>query len=110
MGTKLASCMSDADLLANVIRPDSIEDEGDDDNNDDDLNDNVNDLDCPPPLIRPSNENIEGALDNLQVLSLFSSYGDEIRSLILKIETFLNKEGIRGLKRSHLTDFFQVVN
>ena len=41
-------------------------------------------------------------------LSLFSSYGDEIRFLTLKIETFLNKEQRERL--SHLADFFQVVN
>ena len=42
--------MSDADTLAEVIRPDSIEDEDDDDSNDDDLNYNIDDLDCPTPL------------------------------------------------------------
>ena len=105
-----ASCMSDADILAELIRPDSIEDEDDDDDNDNDLNDNIDDLDCPPPLTRPSKGDIEEALDKLQDLSLFSSYGDEIRSLTLKIEAFLNKERTEGLKQSHLTDFFQVVN
>ena len=49
-----AACMSDADILVEVIRPDSIEDGDDDDDNDDDLNDNIGDLDCPPPLTRPS--------------------------------------------------------
>ena len=53
---------------------------------------------------------MEEALDKLQDLSLFSSYGNEIRYLTLKIETFLNKERTEGLKQSHLTDFFQVVN
>ena len=101
-----ASCMSDADILViEVIRPDSIEDEYDDDDNDD-LNDNIDDLDCPPPLTQPSQGDIEEALDKLQDLSLFSSYGDEIRSLTLKIDTFLNKERTEGLKQSHLTDFF----
>ena len=105
-----AACMSDADILVEDIRPDSTEDEDDDDDNDDDLNDNIGDLDCPPPLTRPSMGDIEEALDKLQDLSLFSSFGDEIRSLTLKIETFLNKERTEGLKQSHLTDFFQVVN
>ena len=41
-------------------------------------------------------------------LSCFSSYGDEIRFLTLKTETFLNKEQRERL--SHLADFFQVVN
>ena len=58
----------------------------------DDLNDNIDDLDCLPPLTQPSKGDIKEALDKLQDLSLFSSYGDEIRSLTLKIETFLNKE------------------
>ena len=102
--------MSDADILAEVIRPDSNEDEDDDDDNDNYLNDNIDDLDCPSPLTRPSKGDIEEALNKLQDLSLFSSYGDEIRSLTLKIETFLNKEQTEGLKKSHLTDFSQVVN
>ena len=33
-----------------------------------------------------------------------------IRSLTLKIDTFLNKEKTEGLKQSHLTDFFKVVD
>ena len=85
------SCMSDADILTKVIRSDSIEDEDDDDDNDNDLNDNIGDLDHPSPITQPCKGDIEEALDKLQDLSLFSSYGDEIRSLILKIEAFLNK-------------------
>ena len=42
----------------------------------------------------------EEALGKLQDLSLFSSYRDEIRSLTLKIETFLNKERTEGLKQA----------
>ena len=76
-------------------------------NNDDDLNDNTDDLDCPPPLTRLSKGDIEKALDKLQDLSLFSSYRDESRSLTLKIENFLNKEGTEGLKQNHFTAFFQ---
>ena len=38
------------------------------------------------------------------------SYGDKIRSLTLKTDTFLNKKRTEHLKQSHLTDFFQVVN
>ena len=87
-----ASCMSDADSLAEVIQHYSIKDTDDDVDNDDNLSDNIDDLDCPPPLTRPSKRDIEEAMDKLQDLSLFSSYGDEIRSLTLKIETFLNKE------------------
>ena len=76
-----ASYMSDADIHTEVI-PDSIE------NQDGDV---IEDLDFSPPLTRPSKSDVEEVLDNLQDLSLFSSYGNEIRSLILKIETFLNK-------------------
>ena len=61
-------------------------------------------------LTNKSKGDIEEALDKLEDLSLFSSYGDEIRSLTLKIETFLKKEQTEGLKQSHLTDLFQVVN
>ena len=61
-------------------------------------------------LTNKSKGDIKDALDKLQDIPLFSSYGYEIRSLTLKIETFLNKERTEGLKESHLTDFFQVVN
>ena len=86
--------MIDADVLTKVTQTDSIEGEDDGEDNDDDLSDNIDDLvvDCPQPLKQPSKEDIEEALKKLLDLSLFSSYGDDIRSLILKIETFLNKE------------------
>ena len=49
-----ASCMSHADILAEIIRPDSTEGEDDGNNNVDDLNDNIDVLDCPPPLTQLS--------------------------------------------------------
>ena len=102
--------MTDADILAEFIRSDSVEDEDDDSDNNDNLNDNIDDLDCPPPLTQLVKEDIEEALDKVQDPSLFSSYGDEIKSLTLKIDTFLNKEQTESFKQSHLTDFFQVGN
>ena len=86
------SRMSDADIFAEVARHDYIEGEDDGDDNDDDLNGNTNDLDWPPPLTWASKGDIEEALHKLQDLSLFSSDEDRIKFLILKIETFLNKE------------------
>ena len=97
-------------FLPKLYGLDSTEDEDDDDKNDDDLNGNTDGLDSPPSLTRLSKRIIEEALDQLPDLSLVRSYGDKIRSLSLKMETFLNKEGTEGLKQSHLTDFFQVVN
>ena len=91
--------MSDADIRIDVM-PDFIKDV------DDDV---IEDLDFLPPLTRPSKRNFEETLDNLQDLSFFSSYGNEIRSLALKIEPFLNKERTESLKQSHVTDFFLVV-
>ena len=61
-----ASYMSDTDILTEVI-PDSVEEQ------DDDV---IEDLDFPPPLTRPSKSDVEEALDKLQDLSLFSSYGN----------------------------------
>ena len=86
--------MIDADVLTEVMQTDSIEGEDDGEDNDDDLSDNIDYLvvDCPPPLKRSSKEDIEETLNKILDLSLFSSYGDDIRSLTLKIETFLNKE------------------
>ena len=101
-------CKSDANILTEVIRPDPIEDEDDGNDNDGDPNDNVDDLDCPPPLTRPSKGDIQENLDKLQDLSLLSSYGDEIRTLILKIETFLNKEQTECLRQSYVPGCFQL--
>ena len=86
--------MIDADVPTEVMQTDSIEGEDDGEDNDDNLSDNIDYLvvDCPPPLKRPSKEDIEETLSKILDLSLFSSYGDDIRSLTLKIETFLNKE------------------
>ena len=49
-------------------------------------------------LTNKTKGDIEEASNKLQDLSLFSSYGDEIRSLTLKIEIFLNKERTEDLK------------
>ena len=75
------SDMSDADILIKVIA-DAIEDR------DDDV---IEDLDFSPPLTHPSKSDVQEAIDKLQDLFLFSSYGNEIRSLALKIETFLTR-------------------
>ena len=77
-----ASYMSDTNILTEVI-PDSIEDQ---------VDNVIEDLDFSPPLMRPSKSDVEQALDKLQNLSLFSSYGNEIWSLTLKIETILNRQ------------------
>ena len=87
--------MSDSHILIKVIS-DSIEDQ------DDDV---IEGLNFSPPLARPSKSDVEEALDKLQGLSLFSSYGNEIRHLTLKIEIFLNKERTESLKQSHLPSF-----
>ena len=97
-------------FLPKLYGLDFTEDEDDGDKNDDDLNGNTDGLDSPPSLTRLSKGIIEEALDQLPDISLVRYYGDKIRSLSLKMETFLNKEGTEGLKQSHLTAFFQVVN
>ena len=56
-------------------------------------------------LTNKTKGDIEETSNKLQDLSLFSSYGDEIRSLTLKIEIFLNKERTEDLKQSQLTEF-----
>ena len=70
--------MSDTDILTEVI-PDSIEDHNDD---------IIEYLDLSPPLTLLFKSGVEKALDKLQDLSLFSSYGNEIWSLTLKVEIF----------------------
>ena len=59
----------------------------------------VEDLDFSPPVTLLSKSDAEEALDKLEDLSLLSSYGKEIRSLTLKIETFLSKERTESLSK-----------
>ena len=101
-------CKSGANILAEVIGPDPIEGEDDGNDNDGNPNDNVDDLNCPPTVTRPSKGDIQENLDKLQDLPLLSSYGDEIRTLILKIETFLNKEQTECLRQSYVPGCFQL--
>ena len=90
-----ASYMSDADILTEVI-PDSIEDQD---------HDVIEDLDFLPPLTRPSKSDVEEALDKLQGIFLFSSCGNEIRSLLFKIDFF--EQGMnRKLKAKSCNIFF----
>ena len=72
------------------------------DDADDDLE---KDEDIPPPS-RPSNREIEESLDKLRDLSLFSTHGDEIQSLTLKLEALLDKERLQNLQQRQVTDYF----
>ena len=59
------------------------------------------------PLTRPSANEVQDLLETLQNLSMFSTHGDEIRSLLLNMESFLVRERIDNLKQSVVTDFFK---
>ena len=48
--------------------------------------------------MRPSTNEVEDALETLQDLSMFSTRGDEIRSLILNMESLLVRKWIDNLK------------
>ena len=71
----------------------------------DDLEKDEEDEDIPPPS-RPSNREIEESLDRLRDLSLFSTHGDEIQSLTLKLEALLDKERLQNLQQRPVTDYF----
>ena len=47
----------------------------------------------------PQNREIEESLDKLRDLSLFSTHGDEIQSLNLKLEALLDKERLQNLQQ-----------
>ena len=49
---------------------------------------------------------IEESLDKLRDLSLFSTHGDEIQSLTLKLEALLDKERLQNLQQRPVTDYF----
>ena len=57
--------------------------------------------------MRPSTNEVEDALETLQELSMFSLRGDEVRSLLLNIESLLVRERIDNLKQGVVTVFFE---
>ena len=90
-----ASFSNDDDIIAEVIEGENEESEDDQD-----------DEESTPPT-RPSTNEVEDALETLQDLSMFSTRGDEIRSLVLNMESLLVRERIDKLKRIVVTDFFK---
>ena len=88
-----ASFSNDDDIIAEVIEGENEESEDDQD-----------DQESTPPT-RPSTN--EDGLETLQNLSMFNTRGDEIRSLLLNIESLLVRERIDNLKQSVVTDFFK---
>ena len=90
-----ASFSNDDDIIAKVIERENEESKDDQD-----------DEESTPPT-RPSTNEIEDALEKLQDLFVFSTRGDEIRSLVLDIESLLVRERIDNLKQSVVTDFFK---
>ena len=89
------SFSDDDDIMAEVI-------EGENKGSEDDQDDEENN---PPTL--PSTNEVEDALETLQDLSMFSTCGDEIRSLLLNMESLLVRERIDNLKQSVVTGFFK---
>ena len=75
-------------ITDDVILSDIIDDA------DDDLKKDEEDEDIPPPS-RPSNREIEESLDTLRDPSLFSTHGNKIQSLTLKLEALLIRKGYR---------------
>ena len=82
-------------LIAKVIEGENEESKDDQD-----------DGESTPPTRASTNE-VEDALETLQDLSMFSTRGDEIRSLVLNMESLLVRERIDNLKQSVVTDFFK---
>ena len=89
-----ATIITDDVILSDII-----------DDTDDDLEKDEEAEDIPPPS-RPSNREIEESLDNFRDLSLFSTNGDEIQSLTLKLEALLDKERLQNLQQRPVTDYF----
>ena len=90
-----ASFSNDDDIIAEVIEAENEESKDD------------QDVEESTPPTRPSTSEIEEALETLQDLSLFSTHGDEIRSLVLNIKSLLVRERIDNLKQSVVTYFFK---
>ena len=88
-----ASFSNDDDIIAEVTEGEDEESEDDQDNEE-----------STPPT-SPSTNEVEDALETLQDLSMFSTRRDEIRSLVLNMESLLVRERIDNLKQSVVTDF-----
>ena len=89
-----ASFSNDDDIIAEIT-------EGENEESEDDQDDEESTL----PTSSSTNE-VEGALETLQDLSMFSTRGEEIRSLVLNMESLLVRERIDNLKQSVVIDFF----
>ena len=89
------SFSNDDDIIAEVI-------EGENEKSKDDQDDEES-----TPLTFPSTNELEYALETLQDLSMFSTRGHEIDSLVLDMESLLARERIDNLKQSVVTDFFK---
>ena len=90
-----ASFSNDDDIIDKVIEGENEETKDDQD-----------DEESMPPT-HPSTNEVKGVLETLQVLSMFSTRSDEIRSLVMNIESLLVHERIDDLKQSVVTDFFK---
>ena len=90
-----ASFSNDDAIIGEVIEGENEESEDDQD-----------DEESTPPT-RPSTNEVEDPLETLQDLSMFSTRGDEIRSLVLNMENLLLHERIDNLKQNVVTDFFK---
>ena len=86
---------SNDDIIAEVIEAENEESKDD------------QDVEESTPPTRPSTSEIEEVLETLQDLSMFSTHGDEIRSLVLNIKSLLVRERIDNLKQSVVTYFFK---
>ena len=89
-----ASFSNDDDIIAEIT-------EGEHEESEDDQDDEESTL----PTSSSTNE-VEGTLETLQDLSMFSKRGEEIRSIMLNMESLLVRERIDNLKQSVVIDFF----
>ena len=83
-----ASFYNDDDIIPEVIEGENEESKDDQDNEE-----------SAPPKHPLTNE-VEDMLEKLQDPSMFSTRGDEIRSLVLNMESLLVRERIDNLKQS----------
>ena len=90
-----ASFYNDDDIIPEVIEGENEESKDDQDNEE-----------SAPPKHPLTNE-VEDMLEKLQDPSMFSTRGDEIRSLVLNMESLLVREQVDNLKQSVVTDFFK---
>ena len=93
-----SSPTTDAEILAEVMAATETNENEEESSDDDDI--------CNPPT-RPSKGELEDALDVISNSSFYSvKYGEEIQSLVLKLQSLFRSDELHNRKQQQIIDYF----